>query len=72
MRSCWSVLEMRKVELYSADNVVEPRSVQSCLYPDDQEGGSPKLTEQFRLKDIDGSYLKDTVCSIALSYCIMH
>lgn len=37
MRSCWSVLEMRKLELYSADNVVEPRSVQSRLCQDDQE-----------------------------------
>ena len=37
MRSCWTVLEMRKLELYSADNVVEPWSVQSRLCPDDQE-----------------------------------
>lgn len=37
MRSCWSVLEMRKLELYSADNVVEPQSVRSCLCPDAQE-----------------------------------
>lgn len=55
MRSGWSVLEMRKLELYSADNVVEPQSVQSCLCPDDQEAGSPKHTKKFRLKEIDGS-----------------
>lgn len=63
--SCWSGLEMRKLELYSADNVVEPRFVQSRLCPDDQEA----LTE-FRLQEIDGSYLKDI--DIALSYCFMH